>query len=158
MGANAGCLQWFTGLSGRIQSLNSGAMAPIIQQVLNYNICIRNEKNTCGMSVRESSPGGTPTSFLINDPAITTSAVNTKEVTDAGAAGDSTLCSLAGVIINGDGYCGGTLSTIAASTIATPVAGGGAPYQIGVVTPVADLGAGHLGSRFDLTYSLTPCG
>ena len=43
--ASAGCLQWFTGLSGRITSLNSGAMAPIIQQGLNYNICIRNEKS-----------------------------------------------------------------------------------------------------------------
>ena len=42
--ADPACLQWFTGNSGRILSLNSGAMVPIIQQGLNYNICIRDEK------------------------------------------------------------------------------------------------------------------
>ena len=42
--ADAGCLQWFTGMGGRIQSLNSNAMTPIIQHALNYKICIRAEK------------------------------------------------------------------------------------------------------------------
>lgn len=148
--AGAGCLQWFTGNAGRIQSLNSAAMTAIIQRGLNYRICIRDEKGSCGMSVRETNPGGAPDSFLINE-AIDAAAVPADAFNSAG-------CALGSVVLNGINYCGGLLAAVGGiATQAAPVDGGTAPYQIGVVTSNADLGAGHMGSRFDLTYSLTPC-
>merc|ERR1712080_94836 len=103
----------------------------------------RDEKGSCGMTVRETNPGGAAGAAAAA-PAI---AVN------------SQMCDLGSVVLNGINYCGMFLVPVGAAVNneAAPVNGGTAPYQIGVVTSNADLGAGHMMSRFDLTYSLTPC-
>ena len=44
--ADEGCLQWFTGQGGRVQSFNNLDLNGIMIKNLLYTICIRNEEGT----------------------------------------------------------------------------------------------------------------
>ena len=55
---NDGCLQYYTGTTGRIRSFNSNVAAPIIITLaandINYNICIRQEAGKLAICFLES--------------------------------------------------------------------------------------------------------
>jgi hypothetical protein len=47
--ANPGCLQYFTGVSGRVSSFNYNEATGLMLSEMDYSICIRNERNFCGI-------------------------------------------------------------------------------------------------------------
>jgi len=145
--APGGCLQYFTGTSGNIQSFNVGTTGALIDNLL-YNVCLRKEAGMCSYTVREarSATGATPDAFAVG----------------ADAAGRVALANCAGahlVIPNSaetsPEYCGAFLVNEDSEATASPVTGNGAQFQIRVVTTAANAGAA--GSGFDLIYSQVGC-
>jgi len=145
--APGGCLQYFTGTSGNIQSFNVGTNGALIDNLL-YNICLRKEAGMCSYTVREarSATGATPDAFTVG----------------ADAAGRVALANCAGahlVIPNSaetsPEYCGAFLVNEDSEATASPVTGNGAQFQIRVVTTAANAGAAASG--FDLIYSQVGC-
>merc|ERR1712018_283807 len=105
-GRSPGCLQWFTGETGRITSFNhlNGATQGNMLEGLDYSICIRPDGNLGCVDFRES--GGTTDSFRLDGPRINSGGAN------ANAA--SNTCTQTHVFIPNIGvaqpfYCGGVL-------------------------------------------------
>ena len=57
--ADEGCLQWFTGQGGRVQSFNNLDLNGIMIENLLYTICIRNEEGTipCSFNPKQAKGG-----------------------------------------------------------------------------------------------------
>lgn len=47
--ADQGCLQWFTGVSGRVKSFNFDTKTGRQLSNQDYSICMRTERNFCGI-------------------------------------------------------------------------------------------------------------
>jgi hypothetical protein len=145
--APGGCLQYFTGTSGNIQSFNVGTTGALIDNLL-YNVCLRKEAGMCSYTVREarSATGATPDAFAVGADA-------------AGRVGVAN-CADANLIIPNSAetspeYCGAFLVNTDSDTTASPVTGTGPQFHIRVTTTANNGGAA--GSGFDLIYSQVGC-
>jgi len=145
--APGGCLQYFTGTSGNILSLNSGTAGALLDDLL-YNVCIRREAGMCSYTVREarSASGATPDAFTVG--------------VNAAAGVGLAQCPAAHIVIPNSAvtspeYCGVVLSNTDDDTTASPVTGTGPQFQIRVVTTAANTGVE--GTGFDLIYAQTVC-
>jgi len=157
----AGCLQYFTGLSGRITSFNGAqtANAQSMLQNLNYNICIKRGAGMCGVVYREA--GGAIDSFGLGQAdtnANANPAVN-GEVT--GKTGIGATCGTANagkgqyVQIQPVGkICGGVFGPEEGMAKAGPVTSN--EFQVGVVVTAGNADI-QPSSGFDLLYSQAPC-
>lgn len=57
--AEEGCLQYFTGVSGQIKSFNYDPMTGLQLSNQDYSICIRMERNFCGIQYMACTDDGT---------------------------------------------------------------------------------------------------
>jgi len=139
---NDGCLQYYTGTTGRIRSFNSNVAAPIIITLaandINYNICIRQEAGHCTMNLSETRPGGMPDSYLLDAQA--------DAVVNMGCNAGTCL------IIDGSMYGGTFFNSLDAATV-DGVVTAMAPFLVHVRTT----GTQQANSLFDLTYRQIPC-
>jgi len=132
----AGCLQYFIGASGRIQSFNfadSAGAAGALLQFLNYRACIRPEAGA--KCVTYSEAGGNVASFNLEGGAV--------------AASGPAACDQEYLRINGIRQCGEFLSTTAGQTASKPISS--SRFEIEVRTATAVRRAASSG--YDLIYS-----
>jgi len=153
----AGCLQYFTGLSGRITSFNGAQTgdAQSMLQNLNYNICIKRGAGMCGVVYREA--GGAIDSFGLGNVATTP---ENGEIT--GNTGIDDTCASTGkgvgqyVDIQPVGkICGGVFGPVEGMAKAGPVTSN--VFQVGVVSIGGATAMVQPSSGFNLLYSQTPC-
>jgi len=150
--APGGCLQYFTGTSGNIQSFNVGTTGALIDNLL-YNVCLRKEAGMCSYTVREarSATGATPDAFQVG--SIGTAGVT--GLANCVAANGFAWLSIPNSAITAPEYCGGVLANTNADTSASPVTGDGAQFQIRVTTTAGNQGVA--GTGFDLVYAQVGC-
>jgi len=157
----AGCLQFFTGLSGLITSFNGAqtADAQSVLQNLDYSICIKRGAGMCGVVYREA--GGAIDSFGLGQAdtnANANPAVN-GEVTGKTGIGATCATANAGkgqyVQIQPVGkICGGVFGPEEGMAKAGPVTSN--EFQVGVVS-TSGTPAVQASSGFNLLYTQTPC-
>merc|ERR1711899_320921 len=144
----AGCLQFFTGLSGMITSFNGARMGDAHQMIQNqqYRVCIKRGAGMCSVRYREA--GGQIDSFGLGG--------------NAGADGDFDGDS--GVKANCDDnqfitvqpigkICGGVLSSVDGQAKTGPVTSN----EFGLTVTSADTQATQPGSGFNLVYNQVAC-
>lgn len=133
----AGCLQYFIGASGRIQSFNfvdSAGAAATLLRFLNYRACIRPEAGAKCVTYSES--GGTVASFNLEGGA---------GIAKMGQAN----CDQEYVKINGIRHCGEVLNTVEDQTAPKPISS--SRFEIEVRTAGDTRRAASSG--YDLTFS-----
>jgi len=143
-GRPSGCLQWFTGETGRITSFNhlNGAAQGNVIGNLNYAICIRPDGKKGCVDIRES--GGTVDSFRLDGAQ---SATNSKV---GGCA--NTFLIIPNTSVQTPEYCGGALAATTAQSVSSVVRSTG--HQINFVsTPTTRASP----SSFDLIYTQVEC-
>jgi len=151
-----GCLQYFTGPTGRIKSFNnvdSTGVQGVNLANLQYSVCIRREKGNFNcVDYRESSSGaGATDSFNL----MTTAA--------ASAGQGATMCAAEFVEIpsttsTSNRFCGSTLNPTAGQTTTAPVRSNAKQFGIKVVsTATTTSGGTGTTSGFDLTYNQVGC-
>jgi len=152
--ADPDCNQWFTGLSGVVQSYNW----PSIQLVSKtHNICIRREAGFCGIQYQAYS-ATSPDSFVLDDATIT----SVNGVAQAIATTNHGYLLIPGGPGASDVYSGGVLcDAIGLSCGGTAIGVSGAIFREGhtfVLTHGVSAinAAGSLG--FKLSYFQIPCG
>merc|ERR1711899_533951 len=144
----AGCLQFFTGLSGLITSFNGARMADAHQMIQNqqYRVCIKRGAGMCGVRYREAA--GQIDSFGLGG--------------DAGADGDFDGDSGVKANCNDNQFitvqpigkiCGGFLSSDDGQAKTGPVASN----EFGLNVTSADAVATQPGSGFNLIYNQVAC-
>jgi len=147
----AGCLQFFTGLSGMITSFNGARMGDAHQMIQNqqYRVCIKRGAGMCGVRYREAEAAGQIDSFGLGDAAGNA---------DGDFGGDS------GVNANCDDnqfitvqpigkICGGVLSSDDGQAKTGPVTSN----EFGLTVTSADAVATQPGSGFNLIYNQVAC-
>jgi len=142
-GRSTGCLQWFTGETGRITSfnhLNDNAQGNIIGG-LNYAICIRPDGTKGCVDIRES--GGTVDSFRLDSAQ---SATNSK----VGGCANAFL-TIPNTSVKTPIYCGGKLAATDAQSEASIVRSTG--HIIHFLSSTSNIGQ----SSFDLMYTQVEC-
>jgi len=168
------CLQYFTGLTGQITSLNGGFDGQMMLRNLDYNICIRPGANMCALTLIEA--GGDIDSFSLqsDNAGANTGAGNSVTGRDAGTA--ATKCAVEGILIpNAVGaglelmfgtptnafpplFCGGNLNNVDAQATSSPVLAldliGGNTFEIGVM---ADNQGSAANTGFNLIYRQSTC-
>lgn len=119
--APQGCLQYFTGTTGKIYSYNYRKSLHLANQ--NYENCIRQEEGYCSIKYYSGD-------FSISGTA-TTAAVGEACLTDFVSITRGASVTTIGTGTNADRFCGGALSytTGAATTMTTSQV----PFQVGVV-------------------------
>jgi len=147
-GRSTGCLQWFTGETGRITSfnhLNSAAQGNIIGG-LNYAICIRPDGKKGCVDFRES--GGTVDSFRLDGGH------NSNTDTDSEVGGcTNTFLTIPNTAVKTPIYCGAKLAATDAQTQNSVVRSTG--HQINFVSTTT--GRASTSSSFDLMYQQVEC-
>jgi len=158
--ADEGCLQFFTGLGGRIQSFNNLETNPIMISNLLYSVCVRREEGFCGLNVAQTRnvAGATPDSFHLQN----TAGASATAYTDANC--NREFIGIPSTKVASSRYCGGLLAAENAGTMAGTIPSDILPFRITVATDDGTDGAappanhGRIAnSGFDLTYSQTPC-
>jgi len=150
--APEGCLQYFTGTSGRVTSFNHvvGNAAGMMLQNLAYTSCIRSESGKNCIRYRQSRDTTAPDAFHLD----TTANAATASRSDA-------QCGRRYLIIQGvsgaggDRFCGTLLNSVDAQTNAGPVISTMKPFQIGVVSNGAN--DPLAGTQFDLVWNQESC-
>jgi len=146
-GKPSGCLQWFTGETGRITSFNhlNGASQGHMLGV-SYTICIR---PTAGcVDFRES--GGTTDSFRL-DGTTGVSTTNSEVGTGTNSCTNTALI-IPNIDVAVPFYCGGVLAATDAQSTASPVRSDG--HQIRVFSTTTSKANP---SSFDLMYQQVDC-
>jgi len=144
----AGCLQFFTGLSGLITSFNGARMADAHQMIQNqqYRVCIKRGAGMCGVRYREAA--GQIDSFGLGG--------------NAGADGDFDGDSGVKASCNDNQFitvqpigkiCGGVLSSDDGQAKTGPVTSN----EFGLTVTSADAVATQPGSGFNLIYNQVAC-
>merc|ERR1712109_441407 len=144
----AGCLQFFTGLSGMITSFNGARMGNAQQMIQNqqYRVCIKRGAGICSVRYREAA--GQIDSFGLGG--------------NAGADGDFDGDSGVKANCNDNQFitvqpigkiCGGVLSSVDGQAVAGPVESN----EFGLTVTSADAVATQPGSGFNLIYNQVAC-
>jgi len=150
----AGCLQFFTGLSGLITSFNGAqtADAQSVLQNLDYSICIKRGAGMCGVVYREA--GGAIDSFGLGGAGAAdgnvggNTGIDATCATGAGGAGQYVQIQPVGKI------CGGVFGPQEGMAKAGPVLSN--EFKVGVVS-TSGTPAVQASSGFNLLYSQAPC-
>ncbi|TRY74065.1 hypothetical protein TCAL_12359, partial [Tigriopus californicus] len=163
MRAPSGCLQYFTGTSGTMQSYNFGGGVQLQNQ--RYLLCIRRKTGFCGFQLTESQTSA-PDPFNLF-PAINT-VLTSCTMNFVRAANNhfaaSTIAAIVGgaatpITVNipqGDDRCGGVFGAINGET--TPGAlqsSPGSPFFVEYFVADANLAGTQTG--FSLDFVQTPC-
>jgi hypothetical protein len=147
--APEGCLQYFTGTSGRVSSFNhvvNNAPGMMLQN-LAYTSCMRSESGMNCIRFRQARDTTAPDAF------------NLDAFANAGRADAN--CDRRYLIIQGvsggggDRFCGNLLNSVNAQTNAGPVISTMKPFQIGVVSNAAN--PPIAGTLFDLIWNQESC-
>jgi len=158
----AGCLQFFTGLSGMITSFNGARMGDAHQMIQNqqYRVCIKRGAGMCSVRYREAA--GQIDSFglggdgnqLVN-PAIAADMDFNDDGEFAGNSGVAATCDDSQFItVQPIGkICGGVLSSVDGQAVAGPVESN----EFGLTVTSADAVATQPGSGFNLIYNQVAC-
>jgi hypothetical protein len=64
--ANDGCLQYFTGVSGQMRSFNYNDAAGLQLSNTDYTMCVRTERNFCGIQYTACPDTGYPFIYYFN--------------------------------------------------------------------------------------------
>merc|ERR1711936_1306819 len=151
----AGCLQFFTGLSGLITSFNGARMADAHQMIQNqqYRVCIKRGAGMCGVTYREADAAGQIDSFGLG-PA------NANPTPAAGNVGGPTgvaACAAAThqfITIQPIGkICGGVLSPLEGQAKTSPVTSN----EFGLTVTAPSGLATQPASGFNLIYNQVAC-
>jgi len=164
-----GCLQWQTGLTGRIQTYNFNTAAGPHLANQNYQSCIRQEAGMC--CVEYSVCSTDLDQFSINNLADATTATNAKS-----AVGTSCLLNAAGTDFSGDyieidgsggtcgqtagsRYCGQALHYQSMQATSIPICDCSPPFAVGIITDnYADANSDKTANRgICLDYRQLPC-
>jgi len=166
--APVGCLQFFTGIGGRVTSFNKLDVNPILIRNLFYGVCIRAEKGFCSLNVAQSrNANNVPDSFRLGVVDDVTGAGSTDKLVgvvgtmarvgtaECGKNNDvQCICTGDVVGIGGNVFCGNLLAardkdaTAGVITLNTP------PFRIYVATENTERTEN---TGFDLTYRQVPC-
>ena len=65
--ANDGCLQYFTGVSGQMRSFNYNDAGGLQLSNTDYTMCVRTERNFCGIQYTACPDTGYPLFYNIFD-------------------------------------------------------------------------------------------
>merc|ERR1739848_337310 len=169
-----GCLQYHTGLAGRITSFNGGIADQVMLRNLDYEVCVRPGANMCGMMIRaQAAQAGGPTPFNLQTSAAGTTSTNSmtgdNEDIPGGTAATAFLCVVEGIVVRNSLvagllsppqtgqppiFCGGKLNGFSNSPfdgtiIANDLFGGGNTFAIGVIS---NNGASSTDTGFDIGY------
>jgi len=151
----AGCLQFFTGLSGLITSFNGARMGNAHQMIQNqqYRVCIKRGAGMCSVRYREAEAAGQIDSFGLGP--VTANPPAAGEV--GGKSGIGATCSAANhqfITVQPIGkICGGVLSPVEDTLITGPVTSN----EFGLTVTARDGGATQAGSGFNLIYNQVAC-
>jgi len=149
----AGCLQFFTGLSGLITSFNGARMADAHQMIQNqqYRVCIKRGAGMCSVRYREAA--GQIDSFGLGAAAADAANPANGEFTgNSGVAGTCAATQFITVQPIGK-ICGGVLSSVDGQAVAGPVESN----EFGLTVTAADAVATQPGSGFNLIYNQVAC-
>jgi len=140
-GKPSGCLQWFTGETGRITSFNHlNAQAQGHMLALSYSICIRPTTSGC-VDFRES--GGTTDSFRLG--------ANDNAAAEVGGCADTALI-IPNIDVQQPNYCGTTLAAADGQTTT------GIVRSTGHIINVFSSNTNKANpSSFDLMYTQVDC-
>jgi len=149
----AGCLQFFTGLSGMITSFNGARMGDAHQMIQNqqYRVCIKRGAGMCGVRYREAA--GTIDAFALG-----------KDDNNAGNAGDNdgptgigATCTAAAhtfITVQPIGkICGSVFSPKQGQAKTSPVTS----TEFGLTVTAPNAVATEAGTGFNLIYSQVAC-
>merc|ERR1712156_906867 len=138
---DGGCLQYHTGLTGRLTSFNFIPTTDNHLKDQNYNVCIRQEAGFCCVQYQLCSDPG---SFTIGAGAIDPAdPANFKAMQDTSCTGDyidipcsSCACTQGSQNANSlvNKYCGGALNCMNEATANIPICDCTAPFQVAIVT------------------------
>jgi len=126
-----GCLQYYTGSTGFIQSYNYAGGIHLANQ--DYNNCIRTERNFC--SIQYSTV--IDTDFSLSSVAAAISIGGDTCTDDYLIIQGGSTANV--VTLNYDRFCGTLLSGTTASAAATPVFTQRMPFEVGVFTDGAEI-------------------
>jgi hypothetical protein len=148
----AGCLQFFTGLSGLITSFNGARMNNAHQMIQNqhYRVCIKRGAGMCGVRYREAD--ATIDSFGLGANAAAGAAGEFN-----GKSGIGAQCTAAGhtfITVQPIGkICGGVLSPVKDQAKTGPVTSN----EFGLTVTAPNALATQAGSGFNLIYNQVAC-
>ena len=156
----SGCSQWFTGVTGTLQSYNFAGGQHLANQ--DYSICIREEAGYCNIQYTADT---FKVSMGLNPPTTTVSTASKVGVLTCSTV-DYVYIPLGGAIAgaeaNSNLFCGGILAPATAITTNTAVKTSEKPFQIHVrfdgsevETGVTEVGATDIG--FQIKYVQTGC-
>merc|ERR1711899_229601 len=137
----AGCLQFFTGLSGLITSFNGARMGNAHQMIQNqqYRVCIKRGAGMCGVRYREADAAGAIDSFTLGTTA--------NAVVGANCAAEFITVQPFGKL------CGSVLSPKTGQAVAGPVASN----EFGLTVTAPNAVATTAGTGFNLIYNQVAC-
>merc|ERR1711988_1892254 len=150
----AGCLQFFTGLSGMITSFNGARMGNAHQMIQNqqYRVCIKRGAGMCSVRYREAE--GQIDSFSLGGDGN-----NDADFTDNGEpAGNSGVAATCGnfqfITVQPIGkICGGVLSSVDGQAKAGPVTSN----EFGLTVTAVNAVNTEAGTGFNLIYNQVAC-
>merc|ERR1712117_651542 len=151
----AGCLQFFTGLSGLITSFNGARMGNAHQMIRNqqYRVCIKRGAGMCGVRYREADPAGAIDSFALGKDDTT----NAGSFAATGKTGIGAACTAADhtfITVQPIGkICGSVLSAKEDQAKTSPVTSN----EFGLTVTAPNGVATEAGTGFNLIYNQVAC-
>jgi len=150
----AGCLQFFTGLSGMITSFNGARMGDAHQMIQNqqYRVCIKRGAGMCGVRYREADAAGTIDSFGLgpaNDNPATAGQVGGPTGVAVCAAATHQFITIQAI----GKICGGVLSPKEGQAKTSPVTSN----EFGLTVTAPSGLATQPASGFNLIYNQVAC-
>ncbi|XP_063911375.1 uncharacterized protein LOC135128394 [Zophobas morio] len=165
--AEEGCLQYFTGVAGQIRSFNYDPTTGLQLSNQDYSICIRNERNFCGVQYTQCDDPAHNRSQSFTLSGNSNNAVQAM----VGSTGSSNFCqadyliipmatnvgrSITGPSANVDRICGGVLSadvTLQPTTVRSTVK----PFRLWFHTDSTEAPNDVANKGFCLNYVQQPC-
>jgi len=151
----AGCLQFFTGLSGLITSFNGARMGNAHQMIQNqqYRVCIKRGAGMCSVRYREAEAAGQIDSFGLgpatNNPPAAGEVGGKSGIGATCGAGTHQFITIQPV----GKICGGVLSPVEDQAVTGPVTSN----EFGLTVTAKDGLATQPASGFNLIYNQVAC-
>jgi len=171
-----GCLQWNTGLTGRLTTFNYAATSSSHLGSQDYNICIRSEAGYCCVQYQvcpdESSNDSFTLSAFKNMEAMRIATQDSECTSDyVTIAASSATCSRSAGANGNTRYCGSYLGSDgqAATVTSMPICDCTGPFTVGIYTDALNTDPGEASDRsiaannqgtnrgVCLTYNQIPC-
>jgi len=139
---DSGCLQYHTGLTGRLTSFNFIPTTDNHLKNQNYNVCIRPEAGFCCIQYQVCSDDNSYSlsSGNLADPTMPMAKQETDCTLDyidiAGSSGSCTQGSQNGNALTNK-YCGASLNPLLDALANVPICDCTAPFSVGIVTDAA---------------------